>query len=239
MAIMLGLGIRCLLLSLTVAPWLPGQAAADGRQDLTALRDGAAGFLRGESRSAHPDSEALVEVEPADPRLRLPRCQAPGYFLAPGSRPWGSGSVGVRCDRPSNWSLYLTYRIKLRGPALVARHPIPARQRLGLADLVLDTVEYTDDPGKYPRDPARLRGVVVTRAVPAGEPINIDMVRRLPLIRAGQRVRVLVEAPGFQISQEGIAQQQAGIGETIRLKTAQGRIIQGVVQPDGTVRVQP
>jgi flagella basal body P-ring formation protein FlgA len=230
--------MRCLLL-LAIALLLPGAAAAETWQDLQVLRQGAAAFLSRESTSVYPDSQASVEVEAADPRLRLPRCPAPIYFLAAGSRPWGSGSVGVRCDGRSAWSLYLTYRIRLRGPALVARHPIPPRQPLAATDLVADNVEYADDPGKYPRDPSRLLGAVLTRPVAGGTPIRIDMLHRPPLVRAGQRVRILVEAPGFLVGQEGIAQHQAAAGETVRLKTAQGRIVQGTVQADGTVRVQP
>jgi flagella basal body P-ring formation protein FlgA len=52
-------------------------------------------------------------------------------------------------------------------------------------------------------------------------------------------VRVVVEGSGFQVSQEGIAQNNAHAGETVKVKLDQKRFVQGTAQADGTIQVRP
>lgn len=235
---MFGVGVRCpAVLFGCLAAALP--AAAGEHHDLDALRDGAAAHVRELASQAYPDSRVTAEVGSADPRLRLARCARAEFFLPLGNRPWGSGSVGARCREPAAWTIYLTYRLRIRGPGLRARHPLPAGQRLDGNDVDVAEVEYAGDPGRYPRDSARIAGMQLLRPLAAGAPVRVDMVRRHPVIRAGQKVLVRVEGAGFQVSQHGIAQEQAAAGESVRLKTVSGRVIQGVAQDDGSVRVRP
>lgn len=212
---------------------------AESRQDFSVLRAAAGRFVSGEVKLAYPESAAEIEIGPIDPRLNLADCPEPVFTLAPGSKLWGSGTLAVDCTRPKPWALYLTYRTTLKGPALLARRPLPAGSTPGPADLVEDVIEYAGDPGRYPRDPANLRGAALTRPVAKNSPVTIDLLRIRPIIRAGQRVRIMLDGKGFQVSQEGIAQKQAGVGDSLRLKTPSGRYVQGIVQPDGTVRISP
>jgi flagella basal body P-ring formation protein FlgA len=69
--------------------------------------------------------------------------------------------------------------------------------------------------------------------------LAIDMLRRPQVVRSGQRVRVVVEGSGFQVSQEGIAQNNAHAGETVKVKLDQKRFVQGTAQADGTIQVRP
>ena len=230
--------MRCLLFGLGLA-WGISLAVADSGADNNALKAKATNYLREIVAASHPDSQANIEVDGIDPRLRLPACPTPGFRLPPGNRPWGTGTLEVRCETPAVWTLFLTYRIRLRGPALLARHPLALRHTLAAGDLVLGEAEYSGDPGRYPRDPNPLQGATLTKSISAGNPIDIDMLRRQPLIKAGQNVKILIDAPGFQVSQHGIAQQAGAAGEMIKLKTTSGKLIQGVVQPNGTVQVRP
>ncbi len=229
--------MRCLLgfLAMLIGP---ACALAGTDQDLEAMRVGAARHLQRLARDAYPDAEVHVDVDKADPRLRLGHCDQPVFFLPIGNHAWGSGNLGVRCESPV-WSLYLGFHIRLRGPALVTCQPLPANQRLSGNDLRLANIEYVGDPGRYPRDPDKLRGAMLTRPLPAGAPISVDRLRREPIIRSGQRVRIVAGGTGFEIGQDGIAQQQAAVGDSVRLKTMAGRVVQGIAQADGTVRVQP
>jgi len=174
-----------------------------------------------------------------DPRLRFPDCPAPQFFLPSGNRPWGSGNLGVRCDAPEPWSLYIGYQIQLRGPALVAKRPLAARAPLAAADWDLKAADYSTDPGAYPRDLLRFPGATLSRPVTAGTPLQVDMLRRPRVVHSGQRVRVVVEGAGFEISQEGLAQNSAHPGEAVKVKLGDHRFVQGTAQADGSVRVSP
>ena len=230
--------MRCLpfglvLLSFATAAW------AGSGIDAKALGAQATSYLNALAASAYPDSRATIEVDGIDPRLRLPACPAPSFRLPLGGRAWGPGTLEARCETPTAWSLFLTYRIRLRGPALVARQPLAVSHRIEPSDLILGEVEYNGDPGRYPRAPEKLKGATLTKPISAGTPVDIGILRFLPLIKAGQSVKVIIDSPGFQVSQQGIAQQSAGIGDSVKLKTATGKIIQGIVQANGTVQIKP
>jgi flagella basal body P-ring formation protein FlgA len=230
--------MRCLwfLLAMTLLA-LP--AAASPWQDWDRLRRQAADYLLGQAKAGHPDATARVEMGVVDARLRFPACPAPQFFLPAGSKRWGSGNLGVRCEAPEPWSLYLGYQIQLRGPALVARRPLAARTPLAAADWETRDADYAGDPGSYPRDLGLFPEATLTRPVVAGTPLQIDMLRRPQVVRAGQRVRVVVAGAGFQVSQEGLAQNSAHAGDAVKVKLGDKRFVQGTAQADGSVRVLP
>lgn len=226
----------CLVLQVAVYPMSVLADAIDGPE---ALRDAAGRFIGGQIAAAYPDSRAEIEIGPVAEHIFTPVCLATHFSLASGSRLWGAGSLAVQCDAPSPWSIYLTYRIRLKGPALTARRPLPSRYSPSAQDLVKAEVEYAMDPGRYLHDTANLRGTVLAMPLAKGNPVTIDMLQVKAIIQAGQRVRIRSDGPGFQISQEGTAQRQAGVGELLRLKLGSGRIVQGIVRDDGTVYIGP
>lgn len=230
--------MRCLLvLAGLLLAALP--AAASPWQDWDGLRGQAAEFLLAQAAEDHPGIMTRVEMGPVDPRLRFPACAAPEFFLPPGNRSWGNGNLGVRCESPEPWSLYLGYQIHLRGPALVAKRPLAMRSPLAPADWETREVDYGEDPGAYLRDLRNFPGATLARPVTAGTALVIDMLRRPQVVRSGQRVRIVIEGSGFQVSQEGIAQNNAHAGETVKVKLDNKRFVQGVAQANGTVQVRP
>lgn len=208
-------------------------------QDLGALVRQGEAWLQSQVSERYPDLSSDAQVIAPDNRLRLPACAALDFSLPAGSPLWGNGSLGVRCAAPSLWSLYTPYKIRLSGPALVSLRAVSARHALAPGDVELQRIEYQGMPETYPRDKHALDGSLLVVPVSPGTAIRSDMLRRPPLVKAGQRVRIRADGPGFQVSQEGVAQQAGAIGETIRLKTANGRILQGQVEADGHIRLVP
>lgn len=183
---------------------------------------------------------AHVEIGAVDPRLRLPPCARPVMFLPAGAHLHGNGSLGVRCEGPPEpWTLYLTYRISLQGPALVSRRPLAARQVIETDDVELRVIAYQAPPGDYLRDPALLEGAMAARPIPAGQPITADRLLRSQVVRAGQRVKLWLSGSGFQITQEGVALNGAKAGEPVRVRTDSGKLVQGQATADGRVLVRP
>jgi len=231
--------MRCLLVFLAAIALCPVLAVARPVQGSESLRTAASHFLAEQVANTYPKSKAEIQIGAMDASLKFPDCPSPSFILAAGSNLWGTGSLGVQCDSPTRWSLYLTYNINLKGPALVALRPLPSNYSPSAQDLAKTEIEYTMDPGRYPQYPDNLHGSCLSMPLAKGRPLTVDILRAIPIIRAGQRVRVLADGPGFQVTQEGIAQQQAGVGDQIRLKLSSGRYLQGTVQDDGTVYIKP
>lgn len=227
----------CLLLSL----YAGSVHAQDGPpQAWSDLRLKAERYLHDLATRDDAAIQAHVEIGAIDPRLRLPQCTRLVMFLPAGARLYGNGSLGVRCeDMPEPWTLYLTYRISLQGPALVTRWPLAPRQQIKAGDLELREIAYAAPPGNYLRDAAQLEGAMTAHPIPAGQPLTADRLVRSQTVRAGQRVEIWLSGSGFQVTQEGVALNGAKAGETVRVRTDSGKIVQGEARADGRVLVRP
>lgn len=205
--------------------------------DTPLVRAQAAAWLEQQAMAAFPGSAAQAKVGEIDARLRLPACNEMRFFLPANAQLWGRGSLGVRCEAPSPWSFYLGYQNHLIGPALVATRPIAARESPTAADIELRQIEYTQSPDLYPRTlPADAR---VNRPLAAGQAIVVGWLTLPTVIQAGRKVRLQTRTATFTVSQEGTALNTATPGESVRVKTPGGRIVQGIAAADGTVEVRP
>lgn len=212
----------------------PGMADADEPQ---VLRQLAISWLSSQAAEHYPEARVHVEAGPLDARLRLRACAQLRFFLPVGAHLWGNGSLGVRCAAPTPWSLYLSYRIEMDGPALLTQRPLPARHPLGMDDVAPGRVRYAQDPAGYVREiPA---GAVTLRPMQAGQPIRIQDLILPDIIQAGTRVRVHAQGQGFSVAQEGKALNAARAGAPVRVRMPSGRIVQGLANARGEVEVHP
>jgi flagella basal body P-ring formation protein FlgA len=201
------------------------------------LRAQASDWLMQQALTAHPGNDVQVSVGEIDARQRLPACNAPQFFLPASAQFWGRGSLGVRCDAPAKWSIYLTYQSRLFGFALVATRPIAAPAQLQAEDIELRQIEYTQSPDLYTKAmPANAR---LNRPLAAGQPILIGGLTLATVIQSGRKVRLQTRTATFTVSQEGMALNNAAPGDLVRVKTPGGRIVQGVANQDGSVEVTP
>ncbi len=214
------------------------QAEAGPDQDLRVLSTQAQRHIATLAGQAYPEVRSTVEMGAIDARLRLSRCERVHFFLPPGERLFGRGTLGARCEGPAQWTLYLAYRLDLSGPALVARHPLASRQPIHATDLELREVVYDRAPGEYFRTELP-DGSLAARPIAAGQALTHDLLLQRDAVQAGRKVRVLVRGAGYQVSQEGVALNNAKAGAMVRVRTPNGRIVQGHASADGQVIVQP
>ena len=234
-------GARSVLARALLPALLAGAASATELQDLLDLRRLAERYLQERIAQADAALTPSIEIGPVDDRLRLPRCERPLVpFLPPGTRLHGNGNLGLRCDDADQaWTLYVTYKISLQGPALVTRVPLGARQPLRAGDVELRSIVYDRSPSDYLRDMAQLAGAMTARPLPAGQPVTADSLLRRQTVQAGQRVKVWLAGAGFVVSQEGTALNAAAPGDLVRVRTDAGKILQGRAGADGHVRIDP
>jgi len=204
-------------------------------KNLEGIRHDARIWLTGEALRVYTGSTPLVQIDRLDERLRLPECADMRFFLPPGSRLFGGGSVGVQCLAPKKWDVYLTYHVALSGPALTALHPLPAGQLLTGADVSLNEVKYEQEPGAYlTRIPAN---ALTRRPIMAGQPVFVFDLRLPDVIQAGALVRFFARSDRFSVSSEGKALNAAKAGEPVQVKMGNGRIVTGHANEHGEVEV--
>ncbi len=214
-----------------------GMTAHASVDNLQALRQDAAIWLKQQVAKTYPQAQSTVEIGALDKRLRLQACERYDYFLPAGARLWSGGSMGVRCRAPSPWTLYLTYNVQLTGSALTVQSPLPSRHLLAPKDVSSSLVRFEQDPGLYLLSIPT--GAITQRPLAANQPLLIQDLVLPDVIRAGARVRVRVQGEGFTVSQEGKALNAAKAGGSVQVKMPTGRIVRGMANQAGEVEIQP
>jgi flagella basal body P-ring formation protein FlgA len=212
----------------------PQTLGAPAAQDGESIRLAAYNFLQ--QQAAGLPGKVEITVTPVFPRGLAP-CSSLDPFMPTGARLWGRMTVGVRCVGERPWTLYVQARVSINATYYLAARAIAPGEVLGNADLIARDGDITAMPQAIVTDPAQAVGAVALSRVPAGLPLRTDMLRAASSVSIGQNVRVVTGGSGFSISAEGIAMNNAAPGQQVRVKTAGGQIITGIVKDSQTVEV--
>ena len=206
-----------------------------GQQDAEAIRSAALAFLQ--QQSAGLPGKVDITVAPAFPR-GLAACTTLEPFMPSGARLWGRMTVGVRCAGERPWTIYLQARISLRATYYLAARAMAPGEVFTAADLVARDGDLTGLPQAIVTGPSQAVGSVSLVRIAGGMPLRRDMLKSASAVSIGQTVRVVAAGEGFAISAEGSAMNNASPGQQVRVKTANGQIISGIVKDGSTVEIQ-
>ncbi|OWW19983.1 flagellar basal body P-ring formation chaperone FlgA [Noviherbaspirillum denitrificans] len=209
--------------------------AQQARQDPAAIRDTVEQFLR--TQSSGLPGEVEITVGQVDARTNLATCAAPQAFLPGGSRVWGKTTVGVRCTAPAPWTIYVSATVKVIGEYVVTAAPLAQGQTVTLNDLTKAKGDLTALPSGIVTDPAQAAGKTVTASLAAGTPLRNDSLRAQQAVQQGQTVRVVSNGPGFRVSTEAKALNNAADGQVAQARTTSGQVVSGVARSGGVVEV--
>lgn len=210
-------------------------AGAPAMQDGETIRRAALAWLQ--QQVAGLPGKVEITVAPVFPR-GLAACTTLSPFMPTGARLWGRTTVGVRCAGERPWTLYLQTRVSIHATYYLAARALAPGDVLTAADLVARDGDLTVLPMAIVTDPSQAVGAAALTRVAAGMPLRQDMLRSSASVSIGQTVRVVAQGQGFAISAEGSAMNNAGPGQQVRVKTAGGQIISGIVKDGSTVEIQ-
>lgn len=177
-----------------------------------------------------------VVVGALDARLRLAPCARIEPYLPAGSRLWGRSRLGLRCsDGPVRWNVFLPLTVKAWGPAWVLAGNVAAGAVLTELDAQQTEVDWAADPAAIVADPSLWVGQVAARTLRAGQALRQSMLRTPYVFEAGAQVRVLVQGSGYAVTAAGQAMAAGAAGQTVRVRMANGKIVAGMVDDQGTV----
>lgn len=215
---------------------LPFAAHGAERQDPAALRLLAEQFLL--AQVATLPGQASVRVTAPDNRLQLARCDAPQAYLASGAKAFGKTSVGIRCSAPVAWNVYLPATVSVTAGYVASAAPLAQGQRIDAADLVMKQGDLATLPAGVLTDPAQAQGRTLLMPVAPGMPLSRSVLKSVPVVQAGQPVRLVAQGTGFSVSAEGRALTGGAEGDLVQARTAAGQLIGGIAQADGTLAVR-
>jgi flagellar basal body P-ring formation protein FlgA len=176
-------------------------------------------------------------VIPLDSRTQLSPCSAFEPFLPAGGKLWGKSTVGVRCLGPSTWTVYIQVKIDVSGNYLISTRTLPAGYVLGAADIVVRSGDLSTLPATVITDPEQAIGKTIRNGFAAGQPLRSDLLITPWAVQQGQSVKTVSSGPGFSVSSEGRALNNAAAGQPVQVRTASGQTVNGIARPGGIVDV--
>ena len=228
---------RAVLTLLLLLPLAAASGAAQTpRQPLDEIRAAAEAFVL--QRLPGDRSDTTATAGRLDPRLRLARCERPlEAFATAGDRLRGNTSVGVQC--PGAWRLYVPVKVETLRTVLALKRPLRRGEVIAAEDLEavrMDTGRLTRD---YYTRPAAVVGHTLKRSAAGGTVLTSALVEEPPVIRRGQRVSLVSGATGIAVRAPGEALADARPGQLVRVRNlSSGKIVEGVAQASGSVKVQ-
>lgn len=179
-----------------------------------------------------------VSVGSLDARLRLAPCARIEPYLPVGARLWGRTRLGLRCTEGSTaWNVFLPVTIKAWGPAWVLTANVAPGAVLTASDAAESEVDWAADAAPIMAKPDLWVGQIAARQLVAGQALRQTMVRAPQLFRAGAQVKVIAQGPGYAVASAGQALSAGAVGQTVRVRMDNGRIVSGIVNESGTVDV--
>jgi flagella basal body P-ring formation protein FlgA len=180
-----------------------------------------------------------IQVSALDARLRLPACeQAPQAFMPPGIAARGALTVGVRCDAPVAWTLYVPVRISDLRKVLVLTRSLGRGQAITADALELQERDAASLPYGFVTDPAQVLGQTLRRPLAPGSVLAPDALETARIIHRGQSVTLIGQAGGIEVRMRGTAMADGGAGDRLQVQnTSSKRTVEGVVRSADTVEV--
>jgi len=177
-----------------------------------------------------------VSVGQLDPRLNLAPCARVEPYLPPGARLWGRTRLGLRClEGQTRWNVFLPITVQAFGPAWVLTGNVATGATLTEQDAMQAEVDWAAEPAAVVTNPQAWVGQVAARTLVAGQALRQNMMRAPYLFKAGAAVQVKAQGPGYAVTSSGQALVAGSAGQSVRIRMANGKIIAGIVNADGTV----
>ena len=176
-----------------------------------------------------------TSVEVAADEPGPPACQRSPRMADSSRTRWlGPLTVVLQCDQPA-WRWSVNVRVRGMGQVVQAGRSLPLGQLLRSEDLRLVDADVATEPLGVLTDLAQALGRETVRPIKEGASLVLNVLRQATVIKVGDRVTVRLVGQAFQVSAEGSAQQAGGVGDTIRVKMPDGKLVAANVVRAGHV----
>lgn len=154
---------------------------------------------------------------------------------------WPAGSSAPRSQlevscAAAGWTLRLPVTASELPVAVVTTRLVRSGEVLQAADVRLAAINR-NQTSQGLRDLQLAIGRMVTATLPAGTVLQGGQLRLPYVVKMNQPVRLQAKGDGFVIGSDATALGNAGVGERVNVRAGNGKVVSGIVEPDGSVSV--
>ncbi|WP_316368186.1 flagellar basal body P-ring formation chaperone FlgA [Candidatus Thiodiazotropha sp. CDECU1] len=188
---------------------------------------------------AKQNSHAKIVITPLDHRLKLSQCDSPlQTFSPPGGSKMGRTSVGVRCESPAPWSLYVSAKVGLELPVVIATRDLARGQAITKADVKLEISDTTHLLRGYYESVDEIVGRTLKRTLRRGKVVTPSLLVVQKTVARGEQVTILAAAGSIEVRMQGKAMKNGNPGDLIPVMNVKSKKkLQARVISEGLVRV--
>jgi flagella basal body P-ring formation protein FlgA len=206
-------------------------------QSVDAIQEAARQFIL--DRDVEYPSPPTVEADPLDPRLRLAACNRPLETFSPSeeTQPLGKITVGVRCTGSTPWTLFVPVTVHVTAEVVIADHDLARGDLIKAEDLRLESRDLSRLHFGYLENPEAAVGNRVRQHIRRDEVITPSRIAAPLAVKRNSRVIIIASNPAVAVRMAGIALENGGIGDRIRVRNRSSKreleatiVSQGVVQ---------
>ena len=199
----------------------------------TMARTGATAATAGQTQGVRVE----VTVGKLDPRLRLAPCLHIDPYMPAGLPIWGATRMGLRCTQGTKlWNVSIPITVSVYAQATVLKMALAAGTVLDGSQLTQAEVDLAAAPGAAVSDPMLAVGRTLGRSVAAGVALRQTDLKARQYFAAGETVRVTALGPGWEVVTEGQAIGAGIEGQSVRVRTEGGRLLNA--RPTGDRQVE-
>ncbi|MEL7024003.1 MAG: flagellar basal body P-ring formation chaperone FlgA [Pseudomonadota bacterium] len=185
-------------------------------------------------------SSTRAAADPLDPNLRVQRCASPLSTRYPGLTTGPRVTVGVVCDGPQRWQVFVSIRAIAWQPVVVLKHNAPRGAVLTADDVEIRRADVSTMTLGYFTEINAVVGRTMVRSVSQGQTLTPSAVTARRDIQKGQVVSLIAAIGSAEIRMSGEALSDSAIGQRVRVKNlSSGRTVEGTVRKDGSIIISP
>jgi flagella basal body P-ring formation protein FlgA len=208
---------------------------ASATQDPAPVKKAIENWLKTQAQSL--PGQVSYEIGNLDRSNQLAPCTAFDISRPSGGQPWGRTNVQVRCISEAGWRVYIPVHIRVKIEYVISARPIAQGQVVVADDLSAQLGDLSELPANIITDPGLAVGKAAATSIPVGRPVRADMLKAITAIRQGQTVKVVSRGPGFAVTNEGRALNNAVEGQVTQVKLGTGQVVSGIAKSNGSVEV--
>ncbi len=224
-------------LSLVCGLFVSFNLCADSLQPLAKIEQVAYEYAVKKAQASYDNPQ--IAMDSLDNRLRLQVCDVKlDVFSTNGVVGIGNQTIGVKCNAPVAWTVYVPVKVKVLKSVVVATRPLSSNQLITQSDVKLQQLDIGSMQQGYLNSIEPVIGQQLKYPVSMGSVIKPNSLQAQKIVHRGDQIMLVAMAGQMEVRMSGTALDDATLGERVKVKNSTSkRIVEGVVDAPGIVKV--